>query len=179
MTTERDVLRDLGAALDVSPSPGFEASVRERVRQQSFSVPRWTWSVGAAVAATVVLAVMLVPERDTPRPSDRVVANPRVSRPAISDAAEPSSPPPVRAVRRTEPPSRLDSNPSVVVPSGQMAAIERLMAEVAAGRVVMAAERSASAAALQINALAAVPPIAFDPIRLTPLSPEASPDLWR
>jgi hypothetical protein len=179
MTTDDDVLRELETALNVSPSPGFEARVRERVRQRSFAVPRWRWTVGLAAAATVVLAVMLVPGRDTLKPGDRVVANAGTSQPAIPDAAEPSHPPPARAVRRAESPSRMEAAPSLVVPSGQMAAIERLMAAVAAGRVVMAAERSASTAALQINAVAAAPSIEFDPIRLTPLSPEASPDLWR
>ena len=63
MTTEHDVLGDLEAALKVTPSPGFEARVRARVGHESIGVPRWTWSVGVAVAATLVLAVMLVPER--------------------------------------------------------------------------------------------------------------------
>ena len=35
MTTEQDLLRELEAALDVSPSPDFEARVRERGRATS------------------------------------------------------------------------------------------------------------------------------------------------
>ena len=67
----------------------------------------------------------------------------------------------------------------VVVPDGQMAAIQRLMAEVAAGRVVMGPERPAPPAVLQVSALSEAAPIEFDTIRFTPLSADASPDLWR
>ncbi len=84
MTTERDVLRELEAALDVSPSPDFEARVRERVRTTSIGLPRWTWPAIAGVAATVVLAVMLVPGRQSP-------ARPEVVRPQAPAPAAPAA----------------------------------------------------------------------------------------
>jgi hypothetical protein len=189
MTTEHDVLRDLEAALDVSPSPDFEARVRNRVRTTSIGASRWTWPAIAGVAATVVLAVMLVPHRQSS-------ARPEYVRPQAQASAAPAPDSggttervrPVEAGRtnvagrgrrtvRTVKPSV--TSPAVVVPAGQMAAIQRLMSEVAAGRVVMGPERPAQPAALQVSALAEATPIEFDTIRFTPLSADASPDLWR
>ena len=190
MTTERDLLRELEAAIDVSPSPDFEARVRERVRTTSIGAPRWTWPAGVAVAATVVLVVMLVPGRQSP-------ARPEIVRPqalapiarapevkGVTESVRPSietrETTIVRGARRTAPRVQPDITSSVViVPEGQMAAIQRLMHEVAAGRVVMAPERPALPAVLQVSALAEAPPIQFDTIRFTPLSADASPDLWR
>ena len=187
MTTEHDLLRELDAALDVSPSPDFEARVRERVGMTSIGVPRWTWPVGVAVAAAVVLAVMLAPGRPSPvRPeTSRPEAAARVERaPAVTSVAEVSRPSieargstTGRRPRREVPAE--SSLAAVVVPAGQMAAIQRLMSDVSAGRVVMGPERPAPPAALQVSALAEVTPIEFDTIRFTPLSADASPDLWR
>jgi hypothetical protein len=191
MTTERDVLRELEAALDVSPSPDFVARVRERVKTQSMGVPRWTWPAGVAVAATVVLAVMLVPSRQVAPPQPEF-ARPEAPAP-VAPAPEvrrdgESSRPSVEArptttdarTRRAFVPVRSGvESPAIVVPAGQMAAIQRLMHEVAAGRVVMGPERPAPPAVLQISALDAAPPIEFDTIKFTPLSADGSPDLWR
>ena len=188
MTTERNALRELEAALDVSPSPDFEARVRERVRTTSIGLPRWTWPAIAGVAATVVLAVMLGPGRQSARPE---VVRPQAPAPAasaaeVANAAEGSRPSGAR--RLTSSPQRRHSaapaepslaSPVVVVPAGQVAAIQRLMSDVVAGRVVMAPERPAPPAAIQVSALAEAPPIEFDTIRFTPLSADASPDLWR
>lgn len=189
MTTEHNALRELEAALDVSPSPDFEARVRERVRTTSIGLPRWTWPAIAGVAATVVLAVMLGPGRQSPaRPE---VVRPQAPPPAasaaeVANAAEGSRPSGAR--RLTSSPQRRHpaapaepslASPVVVVPAGQMAAIQRLVNEVAAGRVVMGPERPAPPAAIQVSALAEAPPIEFDTIRFTPLSADASPDLWR
>jgi hypothetical protein len=86
MTTERDLLRELESALDVSPSTGFEAKVRERVRTQSMGAPRWTWTAAVAVAATVVIAVMIVPTRESSTPR-RPEARAGVSTEPSPDAA--------------------------------------------------------------------------------------------
>ena len=190
MTTERDLLRDLEAALDVSPSPDFEARVRERVRAESMGVSRWTWPTIVAVAATLVLAVMVVHSRQSPtrleltRPEVPIRQAPA---PSVTNAGQRSQPsgavrratsrPHTRRAGAPADPSR--ASPVVVVPAGQMAAIQRLMHEVAAGRVVMGPERPAPPGALQVSALVEAPPIEFDTIRFTPLSADASPDLWR
>jgi hypothetical protein len=188
MTRERDVLRELEAALDVSPSPDFEARVRARVRTQSIGASRWKWPAAVAVAATIALAVILTPSRSSPvRPEiARPKAVPRVAgAPAVTSVAE-NSRPSVEARPSTAGgrPRRVPAEPSlappaVVIPAGQMAAIQRLMSEVSAGRVVIAPERPAPPAALQVSALAEATPIEFDTIRFTPLSADASPDLWR
>jgi hypothetical protein len=190
MTTEHDVLRELEAALDVSPSPDFEARVRERVKRQSMGVSRWAWPAGVAVAATAVLAVMLVPGRhSSARPElarleapVHVAPAPEVGRPVGSsrrsvEARQTSSA--TRTPRTVAPVRSGVESPAVVVPAGQMAAIRRLMSDVAANRVVIGPERPAPPEALQISALGEADPIAFDTIRFTPLSADVSPDLWR
>ena len=190
MTTERDALEDLEAALDVSPSPNFEARVRERVKTTAIvGVPRWTWPAGVAVAATVVLAVMLVPGRQSPARLEFVhpeMPAPIAPAPEVSSVPERSQPSAlpgqttaVATTRRVGAVRFSLESPEVVVPAGQMAAIQRLMAEVAAGRVVMGPERPAPPAALQLSAIDAAPPINFDTITFTPLSADESPDLWR
>jgi hypothetical protein len=180
MTTERDVLRELEAALDVVPSPAFEARVRERVRTTSMGGSRWAWPAGVTVAATIVLALILVPNRQAaptrvgPAPEAGKVVD--VSQPATETKLVVGQP---RARRL---PSRVHTSvgtSAVVIPEGQMAAIQRLMTEVAAGRIVMASERPASEAPVHITALSAVPAIEFDTIAFTPLSADVSPDLWR
>lgn len=200
MTTERDVLRDLERALDIAPSPGFEARVRARVGREPRRVARWTWVLtGAAIAATVVLAVMLVPERHLQVQRDVVATDARDNAAAVARGAAPASPPreaPAEPAEASRPPAvaiptataarpRSDGavtprrSPEVVIPEGQMAAIRRLAAEAAAGRIVMGPERVATSAVLQITALDTAPPIEFDTIRFTPLSASDSPNLWR
>ena len=188
MTTERDVLRELEAALDVSPSPQFEARVRERVRATSRGVPPWTWPAAVAVAATVVLAVMLVPSR--PMSPSRVVVRPETTTATtvVRQAGPVSKSTPrvekterTMVARRARPATTVNRDVAlhVVVPQGQMTAIQRLVAEVAAGRVVVGPERPPLPSVLEISALDIAPPIEFDVIRFRPLSPDASPDLWR
>ena len=190
MTIERDLLRKVEAAIDVSPSPDFEARVRELVRTTSIGAPRWTWPAGVALAATVVVAVMLVPGRQSParpeiaRPQALAPAAPAPEIKGVTESVRPSvemgEPTRARRARRTAPRVQPDVTSSeLIVPTGQMAAIQRLMHEVAAGRVVMGPERPERPAALQVSALAEAPPIQFDTIRFTPLSADASPDLWR
>jgi hypothetical protein len=186
--TERDVLRELEAALTVSPSSGFEARVRERIRTQSMRAPTWTWTVGASVAATLLLAMMLVPVTHvlSRRPSDQV---PRPSTVNAAPVSVPPTPPqPSDTLRQATSEARgrfraaratAERSAPVVIPLGQMAAIQRLAAATAAGRVVTGPDRTAPPAGLQLTALEAAPPIEFDPIRFTPLSPDDSPDLWR
>lgn len=200
MTTERDVLRDLERALDIAPSPGFEARVRARVGREPRRVARWTWVLtGAAIAATVVLAVMLVPERHLQVQRDVVATDARDNAAAVARGAAPASPPreaPAEPAEASRPPAvaiptataarpRSDGavtprrSPEVVIPEGQMAAIRRLAAEAAAGRVTMTDSRPVLDGAIHISALGTPLPIAFDVIEFRPLSPDRSPDLWR
>jgi hypothetical protein len=188
MTIEREFLRELEAALNVSPSSNFEAQVRERVRTQSMRARSWTWTVGTAVAASLLLAVMLVPEPHAPPrgPSAHVPGPSTVDASAVSvplrdpqpfDASRQATSGAqvrFRAARSTE-----GRSVDIVVPSGQMAAIQRLAAAVSSGRVIRGPDRTAPPGGLQLTALEAASPIEFDTIRFTPLSPEDSPDLWR
>ena len=134
MMTERDVLREIESALDVSPSRGFEARVREQVRKQSMHGPRWTLPAAVAVAATVVLAVMLVPHRQTP--ASRVLVRPdtQPAPAAVETIKAPERTRPVTEARAAAPrrPRRSDTpvtvrleSPEVVVPAGQTAGIRR------------------------------------------------------
>jgi hypothetical protein len=180
MTMERDVLRDVEAALDISPSAGFEARVHERVRTQSMRAPRWMWAAGVAVAATVVVAVMLVPDQQ--RAVSRVKEQPSA---AAAQQIRPADESPARATElesaRRSARRAIDAThlPAAVIPEGQAQAIQRLMASVAAGRVAMAPERPRPPEVLDVAALSTIAPITFDPIRFKPLSADESPDLWR
>ena len=188
MMTERDVLREIESALDVSPSHGFEARVREQGPKQAMHAPRWTLPAVVALAATLVLAVMLVPHRQGP---DSPVAVRPDTQPAPAAVETINAPEPTRPVNEGRPatprrPRRSDTpvtvrfeSPEVVVPAGQMAAIQRLVDEVARGRVVMAPERPGPPDVLEVAALAEAAPITFDPIRFDSLSADESPDLWR
>ena len=187
MTNDRELLRELEAAIDVSPSPDFEARVRARVRTMSVGAPPLRWPAAVVVAVTVALAAILTPSRSPVRPETaRPEAVAQVARaPAVTNAVQ-NPPPSVEAERssagrrpRRVPAEASLASPAVVIPAGQMAAIQRLMSEVSAGRVVMGPERPAPPAALQVSALAEATPIEFDTIRFTPLSADASPDLWR
>ena len=178
MTNERELLRELEAALDVSPSPDFEARVRERVRKEWIAVPRWTWTVGLAAAATVVLAVMLVPGRqhEVVRVPPQLNANPAVAEPQPA-AAVPA--PTARHAARRPRRMKTEASSAIVVPAGQAAAIQRLVAEVAAGRVAMAPPRPHGLDELKIAAVVPPDPLVFRAIEIRALAPDAAPDLWR
>ena len=178
MLTERDVLQQLEAALDVSPSPDFEARVREQVTRQAIRATGWMWPTAAAVVATAVLAVVLAPHRE--ETSVRVtepVTTEKVSTQPVLPAAQPTAA--ARRVRRLSTSAAIHPTPSVIVPDGQQEAIHRLVNQVVAGRVRIATAPVTSQAVLEISAIADAPAIRFDAISLRPISPEASPDLWR
>ena len=184
MTSERDLLRELEAALDVSPSPHFEARVRERVRMQSMRASQWTWAAGVAVTATVVVALVLLPGRletvrhlqETPATSIAAPVLPLASTQHVARTEEPTVARARRSVKSAQDATEL---PVAVIPAGQAKAIERLMAEIAAGRIAIAPGQPGPPEVLEVTALSTAAPITFDPIRFKPLSADESPDLWR
>jgi hypothetical protein len=168
MTGERDeILDELRAAVNVEPSPAFEARVRRATHEQHragtvWPGPRraWLWSVvaGGAVAAAVI-AVFLLRSGDTGSPSAVAMAQPQ---PTAADAPSRSvQPPPTAAVVRPAPlrraVARRASNatttvvragrrePDVLVPPDQAVALARLLEGVSEGRVMIGATKAMDA----------------------------------
>jgi hypothetical protein len=190
MTRDDDVLAELRAALGVLPSAGFEARVLADVREHRMYPARWVWAAGlVASTAAAVLALVLGSSRplDVERPppvAEQFGAEfqttphvePRPVRPESTEAATRRT--------RTMPPRTAAMPPSmeaaaVIVPPGQMSAIRRLVAGVAAGRVAMAPPGPDVSEPLETAPIGSAPPIVFSAVEFRPLSADVSPDLWR
>ncbi|HWB31518.1 MAG TPA: hypothetical protein VG736_13515 [Vicinamibacterales bacterium] len=167
MTDERDeVLDELRAAVNVEPSPEFEARVRLATRESRSRGAVWAgrgraWMWGAvasgAVAAAALVAVLLrsgsavapstvttVPQsvaRNTPSRSVQQAEAVAAARPApLRRAAAHGAP------RRTTT-AALEARraPEVLVPPDQAIALARLLAGVSEGRVMIGATKAADA----------------------------------
>jgi hypothetical protein len=167
MTGERDeILDELRAAVNVEPSPAFEARVRRATHEQHragtvWPGPRraWLWSVvaGGAVAAAVI-AVFLLRPGDTGSPSAVAMAQPQ---PTAASATLPRSiqqpatiatrlerKPPVatrRAARAASADRVTRREPDVLVPPDQAVALARLLEGVSEGRVMIGATKAMDA----------------------------------
>jgi len=89
-----DVLRELRAELDVTPSPEFAAKVRARVAETAASrALRWApqWAMWGALAATAAGVIAFASTRTT-----GTIAPPAVSVPAIAPTAWRAEAPPSR-----------------------------------------------------------------------------------
>jgi len=100
--------RELTELLAVQPSPEFAAKVRARIAQEPAASFAWRWWIGAAVAATAVVAFALVVGR-TPRVqlsvpvhSDIRLSAPLHAVPPVA-ATTPTLPPRAVAVRAPAP----------------------------------------------------------------------------
>lgn len=150
MTDEHldDALRDLGAELNVTPSPEFAAKVRARIEQAPARSWRlWAWAGVAATCAVAVVAVAVWRGGpDVGRPF-RAGGADGAEAPSHTEASVVAAKPPgglqpvpvtptvathrdavapvVRTARNPE--------PEVLVPTDQLIAIRRLMASVRAG----------------------------------------------
>jgi hypothetical protein len=170
--------REIEAALDVDPSPEFQARVRARVAteriQSGWSGP-FTWAtVALAGAAVAVLGVWLV--RTTPDPApDRA---PRVAEaPApLADVAPPSVAPaedlatgprvvPVASVPRLEAPMRTP-RPEVVISRQEGADLQRLIDAIASRRLPPAALPDWDSPATPLDP---IDEIVLEPITLSPI----------
>jgi len=181
MLSEQDVDRELQAALSVSPSPEFEARVRQRV--EADRPPDWAspygWLAAAAsvvVAAGVFYAMNRAPLVVTPQPAPRIVEHaapqvlpPRQEVPARRNPSEPRRAVTVRASAGYVPAPRT-AEPEVIVPLNQMEAVRRLVREVNAGRLIEA-PADPLPGPMAPPATLAVAPVVVEPIPLSPLAP--------
>jgi len=152
MSDERDdLLKEIGDALRVEPSPSFAAGVRTRIANES-APRRWTawfmWA-GAATAAAGAVAVFALPratEPSTPAPVATAVAGATVTPVALGQVAPPT-PFTAEAGAIAAPGARISVKPAriaavvtndisreVLVPTDQLVALNRLLAAVQRGR---------------------------------------------
>lgn len=143
-----DVLRDLEAALAVTPSREFAEGVRARIRDESARRRVWpVWTLaGLAAAAAIGLAVLTRPHRETTA-SDVTATTARLPEPAAP--APVVTVPPVAAsptvtsrevaaisrprAARGEP--RRAAAPEVLVPRDQASALQTLVAGLSDGTI--------------------------------------------
>jgi hypothetical protein len=134
MTDERDPLLDeIGRALAIDPSPEFAARVRLGVRQRDSR--GWPWplmvSGGVAAAAIVFGTVMLLREAAIPSsPLLEVAAERPGPSGAIVPTAERSRTIPGGAARRGRRTASGPGQQEVMLPAGQLDAVQRWMAQV-------------------------------------------------
>ena len=122
MLSEQDVDRELKAALSVSPSPGFEARVLQRVEAErpSRRPAHYGWLAAAAslvIAAGVFYAMNRTPSSSPRWPQRRSwsARRPRVVAPPETRSAEPSAPARVETVRVTR--TQAQTAPRIVAPA--------------------------------------------------------------
>src|SRR5262249_43443818 len=144
MTDERDVLKELSAALDVQPSPEFAARVRERVASAPRAHWSWMWiALGTGVPAATVALISLR------GPVQPVVQAPTVLASAPVAVVEPVGPKPApspHVVERAPAPVRVlpvratsSAEPEVLVPDDERIALNRLLLAMRQGRAAVPA----------------------------------------
>ena len=173
-TDDKDIERELNAALKVVPSSDFEAGVLLRVQQDPPSRQRWVAPVWLAAAAAVLLAAgVWILGNAGSRP---VAPDPVAAAPSVADAApqppveppilRPAVPPPSgapRSVRSESGPKAAPASsaePEVIVPAGQLVLIRRLVGDANAGRPTLpkpAGDPAAEPAELVIPPLVVLP----------------------
>lgn len=180
MFSEQDVDRELKAALSVSPSPDFEARVRQRVEADRPS--RWPAHYGwLAAAASLVLvagvfyALNRTPALVTGTPVPQVVEHtaPRTVIPVRETPARKNTtePPRIQTVRASLGylPAPRTAEPEVLVSPDQMDAVRRLVRAVNEGRVEAPAEPPPGP--METPAELEVAPVEIKPIPLPPVDP--------
>lgn len=181
MSIERDVDRELKAALSVSPSPDFEARVRQRIDLdrpvRMGGVARGLKTAGLPIAASVVIAAGLFYALNrTP-----VVVAPPATSPVVAQAEPPSAPVPAsppmtkpvdrpQAARRSPMAAARRAEPEVILPVNQMEAVRRLADAVNEGRIVLTAPAEGS---VEPPVEVVVPPLVVEPLPVPALDPDA------
>ena len=151
-----DPLKQLDAALSVTPSPEAVARVRERVRQEHESTRGaygWWWAAAAGtvvVAVGIASAILLTSRRLPDAPPTIVATNTSTPTNAVAPAVAKASPAiSTRNVARTRPtpiPAAADSRvatlesprePEVLVPPDEGIALRRLLIAMREGRAAV------------------------------------------
>lgn len=190
MFSEQDVDRELKAALSVSPSPGFEARVLQRVEaDRPARGAQYGWF---AAAASLLLAAGVFYPLNRPAPAaapqvpaveivERAAPAPQVPAPQIVEHTAAAAVSPAAGIpdhARTAAPLRVtpvstasraarSAEPEVIVPVNQMEAVRRLVRAVNEGRLKPPVEppQGPIAPPTQVS----VAPVVVEPIPLTPL----------
>jgi hypothetical protein len=189
MTDERDeMLDELRAAMNIEPSPEFEARVRLATQESRpcgavWSEHRrgWVWGAvaGGAVAAAVMAVVLLRPgsagapsaiAMAQPQPTAASATLPRsIQQAAVATRLEPKPPVATRRTARAASADRVTRRePDVLVPPDQAVALARLLKGVSDGRVMIGATRSTDED-VTIAPLPEPAPVTVKDVRIEPL----------
>jgi hypothetical protein len=199
--TDRDLDRELDAALEIDPSPEFLARVRMRIESEPRRAPwplgvpvgarRWAVvGLGALAVAALAVAVIRPGRSESPRPVNQVAgmvppasAPSPPSAPVLSPAPVPPSaevaspgsgivgPAAARSRARRAAPAATVAAPPVLVAANEVAALERLFARAREGRVDMSALPDQPDPPVASAPLAPIDAIDVAPISVSPLSP--------
>lgn len=176
-----DLLAEIRESLRVDPAPGFTRGVLDRIEANRASSWRpWELAAAAVVVIGVGLTTALLMSR--PLPADDVgvtaarVGNVRGALPADepragADAAPtvPSGPPVATRRSRGSVPASKTRQPEVLIPSDQAVLLQRLLEDVAEGRVVVPPRHAALDEPITISALQPPAPIEIPLIVIEPL----------
>jgi hypothetical protein len=190
--TDRDLDRELDAALEIDPSPEFLARVRMRIESEPRRAPwplgvpvgarRWALAgLGALAVAVLAVAVIRSGRSESARPASQVAG----MVPPASAFAAPSMPPmevvppgsgivgpaAARSRARRAAPAATVAAPPVLVAANEVAALERLFARAREGRVDMSALPDQPDPPVASAPLAPIDAIDVAPISVSPLSP--------
>jgi hypothetical protein len=194
-----DLDDELRALLAVEPSPEFAARVRERLRTEPVSDPRWKWAwiPLAAAAAVVVLAAYAAVSREAViPPQPPAVATGPASLPPTSAPASPAPAtrhkesaaavaPPERSprIRRRIPiqPQRVVAtvidrrDPEILIDSRQKVALVRLIAMTQRGTMVASGLAEPSDAPISVTEAVEVAPLVVDQLQVPPIATQKQP----
>jgi hypothetical protein len=176
-----DLLAEIRESLRVDPAPGFTRGVLDRIEANRAS--SWhLWEIAAAAVVVIGAGVATGLLMSRPWPADDVrmtatrVGDVRGAAPMEEPRVDSDAPPavasiqpvPARASRRAAvAPSR--RQPEVLVPPDQAVLMQRLLEDVAQGRVVVPPENAALNEPITISALQAPAPIEIPLIVIEPL----------
>jgi hypothetical protein len=129
MSAADEALRTLRSELQVAPSVGFEARVRERIAPRRVRAPRWAWALPLAAAALLAISVLVV-MRGSERTGPTVAST---APPPVATRVPVVEPPAVDRHSAPRPPQRrAPARPAVepLVPEGEASRIARYAASV-------------------------------------------------
>jgi hypothetical protein len=197
--TDRDLDRELDAALEIDPSPEFLTRVRMRIESEPrdagwplgvrAGARRWALAgLGALAAAVLAVAVIRSGRSESARPANQVAGMvPPASAfaaPSVPSAPVPLPPAevvppgsgivrraPARSSSRTAAAATTGGTPPVLVAANEVAALERLFARAREGRVDMLALPEQPDPSVESAPLAPIEAIDVAPISVSPLSP--------
>jgi hypothetical protein len=167
MNDERDeILDDVRALISIEPAPGFEARVQGEVQNRAASRSRAWWMGTAALAGATAVIALVTGARPTPDREPRTAvatASPTPPVSSVTAAPQPAMAVRVRATTSTVSSPPKTSEPEVLVPPDQAIALERLVADIKGGRLVLA-PIAGDDTPVEIRPLPAIEPVKIEPL---------------